>query len=96
MTATVETGDLTKQEQAAVRAALRFLRVRFGGWSPLAKVLKTRDTALSSIVGGHRAITARMVFKISRLSQVGIDDVLAGKFPPPGTCPHCGHRKEES
>jgi hypothetical protein len=37
--------DLTAEEQKNVRAAVRFLRVRCGGWVPLTKVLRfTRST----------------------------------------------------
>jgi hypothetical protein len=28
------------------------------------------------------------------LRKVTVDDVLTGRFPAPGTCPHCGHMKE--
>ena len=31
-----------------------------------------------------------IAFRVARLAKVGVDDVLAGRFPPPGTCPHCG------
>jgi hypothetical protein len=32
-----------------------------------------------------------VAFRVARLTGVSIDDLLAGKYPPPGTCPHCGH-----
>jgi hypothetical protein len=25
------------------------------------------------------------------MAGVGIDDLLSGKYPVKGTCPHCGH-----
>jgi hypothetical protein len=28
------------------------------------------------------------------LAGVGVDDVLAGWYPEPAVCAHCGHRKE--
>lgn len=89
-------GDLTAQEQQRVRAALKFLRARFGGWGQLAKAMKTKDTTLSNVAGGHKIVTPSMVFRVARLVQVGIDDLLAGRFPEPGTCPMCGHCKEGS
>lgn len=82
--------DLTTKEQAHVRAALRFLRARCGGWAPLAKVLHLKETTLG-IVASKRTVSPLVAFRVARLANVGIDDLLAGKFPAPGTCPHCGH-----
>ncbi len=82
--------DLTAEEQAKVRAALVFLRLRMGGWAPLAKALCYQESALS---WKRKPITASLAFRTARLAGVGVDDLLAGAFPPPGTCPHCGHRE---
>ncbi len=82
--------DLSDKEQAAVRAALRFLRARCGGWEPVSKVLRFNPTTLCNVVAGRTA-SASMAVRIARFAKVGVDDVLAGKFPPPGTCPYCGH-----
>lgn len=85
--------DLTAEEQAHVRAALRFLRARCGGWAPLAKALGFKDTTLSKVANG-RVVAPLLAFRVARLVNVGVDDLLAGKFPSPGTCPHCGHQME--
>lgn len=83
--------DLTVEEQRNVRAAVRFLRVRFGGWVPLTKVLRfTRSTLQKD------APTPAVAFRVARLAKVAVDDVLAGRFPAPGTCPHCGHRRDDA
>ena len=80
--------DLTQDEQKHVRTAIRFLRVRCGGWVPLTKVLRfTRSTLQKD------APTPAVAFRVARLAGVGVDDVLAGRFPSAGTCPHCGHRE---
>jgi hypothetical protein len=94
--ATQETGDLTKQEQANVRAALRFLRARCGGWASVAKVLHLGESTLAMVGGGHRTVTPLIAFRVAKFAKVGVDDVLGGRFPEPGTCPMCGHRKEEA
>jgi hypothetical protein len=86
----VNASDLTSAEQAHVRAAIRFLRARCGGWAPLAKVLRFKTRSLAK-VGGGRVASASMALRVARLAGVGVDDVLAGRFPAPGTCPHCGH-----
>jgi hypothetical protein len=84
---------LTTEEQAHVRAALRFLRARCGGWAPLAKVLRFKRTTLGRVANG-RTVSASVAFRVARLAKVGVDDVLAGRFPPAGACPYCGHCRE--
>jgi hypothetical protein len=86
--------DLTKEEEARVRAALRFLRTRVGGWAPLAKVLGFKETTIANVVGG-RTVSASLAFRVARFVKVSVDDLLAGNFPAPGACPHCGHVKTE-
>ena|ERR1700722_10621063 len=82
--------DLTTEEQQHVRVALRYLRVRFGGWANLAKALRFKDTTLSNVASG-RAVTATMAVRMARLVKVGIDDMIGGTYPPKGSCPLCGH-----
>jgi hypothetical protein len=85
--------DLTAEEQKNVRAALAFLRHRVGGWKSLARILHFTEKSLNHVGTGRKA-TPLMAFKISRLAGVSMDDVLTGKFPAPGTCPHCGRGPE--
>jgi hypothetical protein len=87
--------DLTAKEQDHVRGALQFLRRRFDGWQSLAKVLRFKQTTLSNVAKG-RTVSASLAFRVARLASVPVDDLLAGSFPAPGTCPHCGHRKDEA
>ncbi len=79
--------DLSTQEQTNVRTALRFLRIRVGSREQLAKVLHVSESCFDS----GRQITASLAFRVARFAKVGIDDLLAGDFPPAGTCPYCGH-----
>jgi hypothetical protein len=82
--------DLTREEQVRVRAALRFLRTRFGGWIPLAETLRFQPRTLTNIVKG-RTVTPLLAFRLSRFVNVSLDDLLAGRFPAVGACPYCGH-----
>jgi hypothetical protein len=87
--------DLTKQEQANVRAALRFLHVRLGTWEMVAKALRfKRSTIMDSVSGA--VVSASLAFRTARLAGVPVDDVLAGRFPPAGTCPMCGHASDRA
>jgi hypothetical protein len=88
--------DLTSKEETNVRAALRFLRLRCGGWGPLASAIGFKDTSLSAMAAGHKAVSAKLTFRIARFAKVTVDAVLTGQFPSPGTCPHCGHQKEDA
>ena len=78
--------DLTATEQANARAALRFLHARLGRWETLAKALHSHKRSL------RNPASASMAVRVARLAGVGVDDLLAGRFPPPGMCPHCGHQ----
>jgi len=90
----VTVSDLTEKEQTNVRTALRFLRARTGTWGAVAKALRLGESTVANLAGGHNAVGPLVAFRVARLAKVGVDDVLAGRFPLPGTCPHCGHRVE--
>ena len=86
----VHPSDLTPREQAHVRMSLRFLHAKFGSWEQLAKVLGFKADSLRH----DKPVSVRLAFRVARLVDVPIDDVLAGKFPSPGVCPYCGHVAE--
>ena len=77
--------DLTTAEQAHVRAAARFLRSRMGGWKNAAKALRVSPSTV------RQGASPTLALRIARLVGVGVDDVLGGKYPPAGVCPHCGN-----
>ena len=83
--------DLTTEEQQSVRLALRFLRARLGGWERLAKVTRYTARSLMNMSDGSAAPTVVLAFRLARVAQVPIDDLIAGRYPPAGACPYCGH-----
>jgi hypothetical protein len=85
--------DLTIAEQTHVRTALKFLRLRCGTWATVGKALRLAESSVSNIAGGHKSATPTVTFRLARFAKVSVDDVLMGRFPAPGTCPHCGHSK---
>lgn len=85
--------DLTAQEGVNVRSALEYLRVRCGSWALLAKALRAKLSTVKRIAGEHDPATASIAIRAARLAGASVDDLLAGKWPAPGTCPHCGQRK---
>lgn len=87
----VTTVDLDATQQANVRGAMLFLRTKFCGWESLSKLLHFDPTTLIHVGRGRRPVCASLAFRIARLVKIKVDDLLSGKFPGPGTCPHCGH-----
>jgi hypothetical protein len=82
--------DLTKEEQGNVLSALRFLEIRCGTRELLAKALRYEVGTVRHTIAGRISISPTMAFRVARFAQVGMDDLLAGKYPIKGTCPHCG------
>jgi plasmid maintenance system antidote protein VapI len=82
--------DLTKEEQEHVRAAMRFLRIRFGTLGTMAKALGFQSDTIRHAMNGTGAISPTTTFRISRLAGVDVDDLLVGRYPVKGMCPHCG------
>ncbi len=81
---------LTRVEQRHVRAMLRYLRARTGAWKTLAAALGMESDTLMKMSTGKRAVSVTAAFQVARFVGNSIDDLLAGKNMPPGTCPHCG------
>ena len=75
-----------------VRNALYFLRAKFGSWQPLARALHYEEQTLVQCANGTRGVAAAMAFRLARFVNVGIDELLAGRFPEPGVCPRCAYR----
>jgi hypothetical protein len=82
---------LNVKEQANVLAALHFLHAKIGSWARVAKIVKNKRSSLRRARAGQRIRGMRgLARRISAVVGVPVGDVLAGRFPPPGTCPHCG------
>lgn len=86
---------MTTGEQINVRTALAFLRARCGTWENVGKALHFKGVSVRNVAAGRKGVTPEMAFRVARFAKVGVDDVLAGKFPAPGTCPHCGHHADD-
>lgn len=87
--------DLSDKEQKHVRTALRFLRLRVGRWEPLAKALHFADATVEKVVNGRRPVTPQMALRVARMADVSVDDLIAGRWLSPRTCPHCGHPPDD-
>jgi hypothetical protein len=81
---------LTKEQRANVLASLRFLRIRAGRWKLLAKALGFEIITMKNVMKGINPASVNLAFQVSKLACVPFDDVVAGKYPVEGMCPHCG------
>ena len=87
---------LTPQEEGHVRTALRYMHTRCGTWLLVAKVIGSgKDTTISQMAQGHKRVSADVALRLARAVRVPVDDVLTGRFPKAGACPHCGQPMPE-
>ena len=78
---TRRTSDLTPDEQANVRAALRVLRLRLGGYRPLGEALGCNWTTIRKMGSAKGpSPSAGVAVRVARLAQVPADAV--GRSPP--------------
>jgi hypothetical protein len=80
--------SLTVQEQANVRAGLRWLRLRLGTHTELAKALRIKRKTSEEYIA-RRPPGAVIAIRAARLAGISVEDLLAGRWPG-GTCPNCG------
>ena len=82
---------LMLDEQAHALAALHFLRTRLGNWKLLAKAIGFEHCTLLGVKKRRKRVSVNMAYRVARLAGVPFDDVVAGRWPVKGMCPHCGH-----
>lgn len=80
--------DLTPQERACVKEALRFLLHRERSWSAVAKLLGVETLAPKEAAKPRANPSAGIALRVARAVGVSIEDVLTGRWP--GVCPTCG------
>ena len=82
--------DLTPEEQANVRTAIRFLAKRHGSYRKLSEAMGAK-VATVQLAGSKRgAVSAGVALRVARASGAPLEDVLAGRWPIAGACPFCG------
>jgi hypothetical protein len=82
--------DLSPEESAHVKAALAFLAKRLGTWGALAKAMGLKKGTIRYAASRLGGVSAGVALRTARAASVSVEDILAGSFPRPGTCPHCG------
>lgn len=87
--------DLSPAEQDHVRALLRMLRAKLGGWRAVQLALPISDNVLWQAVSGRTEVSATLAFRVAKFIDAPISAVLTGAAIPPGTCRHCGRAQDE-
>jgi DNA-binding XRE family transcriptional regulator len=83
--------DLTPDEQANVRSALRFIFRQCGdSWRTAAQAIGSKQSTIKSVTNCAVAPGAGLALRIARALGVPVDDVLQGRYPPKDVCHHCG------
>ena len=81
---------LTGQEQANVRIAMRYLRVRFGTWVAVSRAVRVKRRTVRRIREGQR-VRVYVAQRVATLAAVSLNDLRAGRFPATWRCPVCDH-----
>jgi hypothetical protein len=89
-TETRRSSDLSPEEQAHAKAALRFLAKRHGTLRKLASAMGTNFRTLQTAVEKSGTVSAGIALRAARAAGVPLEDVLSGAWPPAGACPYCG------
>ena len=87
---TRRSSDLTPEEQANAKTALRVLRVRYGDATKLAEALSANLGTLKAALKVRGKPTAGLALRAARLAGVPLEDLLSGAWPKAGSCPTCG------
>jgi transcriptional regulator with XRE-family HTH domain len=82
--------DLSPEEVAHVKAALAFLRIRHGSLRALAGAMGVKVATVSYAACKKGGVSAGLALRAARAAGVPVEEMLAGRYPPPGVCPHCG------
>ena len=84
------TPDLTPEEIANVKRALRVLRERVGGYQQLAAALGANRRTVQAALETRTKLSVGLALRAARLAGVRLEEVLSGAWPKAGACPHCG------
>lgn len=82
--------DLSRTEQQNVLDTLRALHARFGNWLTVERALPISHSQRVEMTEGRTEVSTTIAFRIAKLLEVSLHDVLQGLALPKPTCPHCG------
>ena len=80
---------LTAKEQAHVRLAIRYLRVRLGSWVAVARAVRIKRATVRRVRDGGK-VRPYLAARVARAVAVRVEDLTAGKYLGHDPCPNCG------
>jgi len=84
-------GKLSTEQEANVRAALMFLKRKFGTWEKLGKAMGMHAaTVHQNSYRLRRPPNSGVAIRAARVACVPVERILSGLWPPPNACPYCG------
>ena len=84
------TPDLTPIEIANVKRAITTLRKRHGGYAPLVALMGMKIHTIWNVMSKRCKPSVGLALRAARLANVPLEEILAGRWPVDGACPHCG------
>lgn len=88
--------DLSRDEQKNVMACLIALRTRFGNWFSVERALPISHSQRVEMTVGRTKVSTTIAFRIAKLLEVSLHDVLQRVALGKQTCPHCGKGSKRS
>lgn len=82
--------DLTPNEQANVKRALRAMGQVFRSYARLARAMHAKHETVKDAAKARGRVTAGLALRLARVAQVSVETIVDGLFQPPGRCPYCG------
>jgi hypothetical protein len=82
--------DLSLDEQRNVLDMLRALRARFGNWLTVERALPISHSQRVEMTEGRAEVSTTIAFRIAKLLEVSLHDVISGIALSKPMCPHCG------
>jgi len=65
--------DLSPAEQEHVRAILRVLRAKLGGWHGVEKALPISHATMCNVIAGRSEVSASLAFRVARAFDAHVD-----------------------
>ncbi len=80
----------TAEEQQRIRAALRYLRIAYGGYDVLAEVMGVPAHSLAN--NNHRNASYALAVLLARAAGVTVEQILRPGVAEIAKCPVCGRK----
>lgn len=87
---------LTAAQQTKVKAAIRNLRIAYGGWGPLAEVMGLPYNQVYRLVRPKHKISGDTLLRTCKAGALSVDAMLNEPLTNTGRCASCGARRVAS